>query len=82
MLTFLIAWLTLDTFLIVFLIWLRWQDELVWTEFKVHTVVNIACMDKKIQAVDKKIEQYIATDEKVMELWPVDASTSSATGVR
>lgn len=26
----------------------------------------------EIAALDKKLEQYIATDERVMELWPAD----------
>ncbi len=27
---------------------------------------------KEIAALNKKLEQYIATDERVMELWPAD----------
>ena len=27
---------------------------------------------REIAALDKKLEQYIATDERVMELWPAD----------
>ena len=27
---------------------------------------------REIAALDKKLEQYIATDERVMELWPAE----------
>ena len=40
-------------------------------------LTEISIMDNKIEALDHKLETLIATDEKVMELWPDSASSSA-----